>query len=111
MEEKPKQSTSVPQGIAGLLTYFIPFVGGLIFLFLEKESRLVRFHAVQSILLWIFFIILSAIFSWMPLLNVLLWIFILVVWLFIMYQALIERMYELPFIGRIARRQAFGEEE
>ena len=111
MEEKQKQTTSVPPGIAGLLTYFIPFFGGLLFLFLEKENRLVRFHAVQSILLWIFFIVITAIFSWILFLNVLIYIFILIVWVFIMYQALMERMYELPVIGKVARRQVFEKEE
>ena len=28
-----------------------------------------------------------------------------------MYQALMERQFELPVIGRIAKRQAFGESE
>ena len=108
MNGKPKQSTSVPPGIAGLITYFAPLFGGLLFLFLERENKLVRFHAVQSILLWIFFILISAIFSWIPGLNVLLWLFILIVWIFMMYQALMERQFELPVIGPIARRQVFG---
>ena len=111
MEEKQKQTTSVPPGVAGLLTYFIPFFGGLLFLFLEKENRLVRFHAVQSILLWIFFVVISAIFSWIPLLNILLYLFVLIVWVFVMYQALMERMYELPVIGKFARHQVFGKDK
>ena len=109
MSDKPKQSTTVPQGIAGLICYFAPFFGGLLFLFLERENKLVRFHAVQSILLWAFFVVISAIFSWIPGLNVLLWLFILIVWIFVMYQALMERQFELPLIGQLARRQVFGE--
>ena len=104
MKEKPRQSTSVPQGVASLITYFVPLFGGLLFLFLEKENKLVRFHSVQSILLWIFFIIISAVFGWIPGINV-------IVWIFIMYQALLERNFELPIIGPIARRQVFGSEE
>ena len=111
MNEKPNQSTPVPQGVAGLICYFAPFFGGLLFLFLEQENRPVRFHAVQSILLWVFFIVISGIFSWIPGLNVLIWLFILIVWVFMMYQALMERQFELPVIGRVARRQAFGEPE
>lgn len=111
MEDNKKQSTAVPPGIAGLLCYFVPFFGGLLFLFLEKESRIVRFHAVQSILLWIVFIVASAIFAWIPVINVLLYLLILIVWIFIMYQALMERMYELPVIGRVARGQVAGGDE
>lgn len=109
MSNKPGQSTSVPPGIAGLIAYFVPLFGGLLFLFLEKQSTLIRFHAVQSILLWVFFIVVSAVFGWIPGINVLVWIFIVVVWVFIMYQALMERSFELPLIGPIARRQVFGD--
>lgn len=111
MNENKSQSTSVPVGIASLLAYFIPFFGGLLFLFLEKKNRTIRFHAVQSILLWIFFVVISAIFFWIPVLNVLLWLFVLIVWIFIMYQALMEREYELPVIGGIARSQIGIKEE
>ena len=105
MNDENKYSTPVPRGLAGLLCYFIPFLGGLLFLFLEKESRLVRFHAVQSILLWACFTILAAILSLIPIINVILYLFVLIVWVFIMYQALMERMFELPLIGSIAMRQ------
>ncbi len=109
MNEKPKQSASVPQGVAGLIAYFVPIIGGLLFLFLERENKLLRFHAVQSILLWVFFCIIGLVFAIIPGLNVLIGLFILAVWIFMMYQALMERQFELPVIGRIARRQAFGE--
>lgn len=111
MTDTDKQTSSIPRGIAGLLAYFIPFFGGLFFLIIEKENRLIRFHAVQSILLWIVFIVLAAIFVWIPIINVLLTIIILAIWVFAMYQALMERMYELPIIGEISKRQAFGKEE
>lgn len=111
MTNTDKQTSSIPRGIAGILAYFIPFFGGLFFLIIEKENRLIRFHAVQSILLWVVFIVLAAIFGWIPIINILLIIIILAIWVFIMYQALMERMYELPVIGKIAKRQAFGKEE
>lgn len=111
MAEQKKQTTPVPVGIAGVLAYFIPVFGGLIFLFLEKENRLVRFHAVQSILLWIFFMIIAVFAGLIPFIGLILWLLMIVVWLFIMYQALMEREYKLPVIGKIARKQAFGSEE
>ncbi len=111
MAEKNKQTSSIPQGIAGLLAYFIPFFGGLFFLIIEKENKLIRFHAVQSILLWIVFVILAAILWWVPVINILLYLFILLVWIFMMYQALMERMFELPVIGDIAKRQTLGKGE
>lgn len=111
MAEEKKQTSSIPPGIAGLLSYFVPFAGGLIFLVLEKENRLIRFHAVQSILLWTVFIVLSIVLLWIPVINVLVGIVMLLIWIFMMYQALMERMFELPLIGDYARRQAFGPDE
>src|SRR5678809_492310 len=45
-----KSSTGLDENIAALLSYVFGWVSGLIFFLIEKESRLVRFHAMQSIL-------------------------------------------------------------
>jgi len=46
-----KSSTGLDENLAALLAYIAHFVSGLIFFFIEKDSRLVRFHAAQSIIL------------------------------------------------------------
>jgi uncharacterized membrane protein len=46
-----KSSTGLDENIAALLSYVATWVSGLIFFLIEKDSRLVRFHAMQSILL------------------------------------------------------------
>ena len=46
-----KSSTGLDENIAALLSYVFGWVSGLIFFLIEKDSRLVRFHAMQSILL------------------------------------------------------------
>ena len=46
-----KSSTGLDENIAALLSYVFGWVSGLIFFLMEKDSRLVRFHAMQSILL------------------------------------------------------------
>ena len=46
-----KSSTGLDENIASLLAYLFQFLGGLIFFLIEKDSRLVRFHAMQSMLL------------------------------------------------------------
>ncbi|MBN1164126.1 MAG: hypothetical protein JXB45_06085 [Candidatus Krumholzibacteriota bacterium] len=106
-----KDSSPIPLGIRCLLTYLIPFFGGLVFLFIERENRLIRFHAVQSILFWIFFSIYGVIINSViqfAFLRHLLQLLFLAVWVFVMYQALKERMYELPLVGDIVKQQAFG---
>jgi uncharacterized membrane protein len=46
-----KSSTGLDENVAALLAYVATWVSGLIFFLIEKDSRLVRFHAMQSILL------------------------------------------------------------
>jgi len=53
-----KSSTGLDENIAALLSYIFGWVSGLIFFLMEKDSRLVRFHAMQSILLNVLAIVL-----------------------------------------------------
>ena len=46
-----KSSTGLDENIAALLSYIFGWVSGLVFFLIEKDSRLVRFHAMQSLLL------------------------------------------------------------
>jgi uncharacterized membrane protein len=46
-----KSSTGLDENVAALLSYVFGWISGLVFLLIEKDSRLVRFHAVQSIIL------------------------------------------------------------
>ena len=57
-----KTSIGMEENIAGLLCYLLIWVTGIIFFFLEKENKTVKFHALQSIL------------TFLPL-NILIWIF------------------------------------
>src|SRR3954447_25021680 len=45
-----KSSTGLEENVAALLSYVFGWVSGLIFFLIEKDSRLVRFHAMQSLL-------------------------------------------------------------
>jgi uncharacterized membrane protein len=65
-----KSSTGLDENIASLLSYIFGWLGGLIFFLIEKDSRLVRFHAMQSILLNVLFGVLA----------VVLWIVLMILW-------------------------------
>lgn len=67
-----KSSTGLDENVAALLSYIFGWLSGLIFFLIEKDSRLVRFHAMQSLLLsgggfvilialWIFIVLSSLI--------------------------------------------------
>jgi uncharacterized membrane protein len=48
-----KSSTGLDENIAALLSYVMTWLTGLIFFLIEKDSRLVRFHAMQALILGI----------------------------------------------------------
>ena len=122
-----KSSTGLDENIAALLSYIFGWVSGLIFFLIEKDSRLVRFHAMQSILLnvsigvlafvvWIVVFILLIIVSQISdalstivgLLMTLIWLAfsvgILIAWVLCLVKAYQGQYYKLPIIGNFAEK-------
>jgi uncharacterized membrane protein len=101
----------VPLSIACLLSYFVPVIGGVFFLFAENRNRLIRFHAVQSILFSVFFGICIALASIIgsSFLNRTVGIIFILYWAYAMHEALKCRLRRLPVIGDIAFREIYGE--
>nr|WP_296979281.1 hypothetical protein [Thermobacillus sp. ZCTH02-B1] len=105
-----RSSTGLEVRIAAMLCYALGFVSGLIFLAVEKNSRFVKFHALQSTLLFGSLFIINVAFSFIPLigwlLNLLLVPLSFVCWIACMLLALQERKFMVPFIGPIADRES-----
>jgi uncharacterized membrane protein len=64
-----KSSTGLDENIAALLSYIFGWVSGLIFFLIEKDSRLVRFHAMQSIITFGGLSALSIVLTWVPIIG------------------------------------------
>ena len=122
-----KSSTGLDENIAALLSYVFGWVSGLIFFLIEKDSRLVRFHAMQSLLfnvliaivaiaLWVVFAILWLIASQGPgvlsmllgLVGTLVWLVlgigILIGWIMCLIKAYGRQYFKLPIIGNFAEK-------
>jgi uncharacterized membrane protein len=122
-----KSSTGLDENIAALLSYVFGWVSGLIFFLIEKDSRLVRFHAMQSLLfnvlvavvgigLWIVlfvvFMIVSqvsgALATILSLLSLLIWgVFILAIlagFILCLVKAFQGQYFKLPVIGNFAEK-------
>jgi len=72
-------STGLSQETSLILAYLLVWVGGIVFLLLEKKNRFVRFHAMQSTIYSLFLtasVILLSILSFIPLLGFLIAIII-----------------------------------
>ncbi len=95
-----KSSTGLEENIAALLSYVAGWVTGLIFFLIEKDSRFVKFHAMQSIITFVAVFILS----WIPFLNIVVGILALVLWILLMVKAYQGEKFKLPVIGDLAEK-------
>ena len=90
---------------AGLLCYLFGWVTGLIFFLLERQSRFVRFHAMQSILFFGILSILEGVFSYLPLFGAIgsaLGLVMFIGWIVMMVKAHRGQYYKLPLFGDLA---------
>ena len=102
-----KTSTGFDANVAAARSYLVGFVTGVIFLLVEKENRFVRFHAMQSTLLFIGIVLVDILLQIVPLLGALLVVFIVIplsafLWLFMMFKAYQGEEYKLPLVGQMA---------
>jgi len=110
IEITEKTSTGIKPNVAGLLCYLVGWITGLIFLLIEKESKFVRFHAIQSISIYVVLFVVYLIFMFIPviglIIDILLGIGMFVLWILLMYKAYEGEKFKLPFIGDFAEKQA-----
>ena len=104
-EEKmaEKAGTGLPKNTAAALTYVLGWVTGIVFLLIEKDP-FVRFHAMQSIVVFGILMILMfvPIIGWM--LSPVLWIVGFVLWLVLIFKAYQGEEFKLPFVGDQAKK-------
>ena len=122
-----KSSTGLDENVAALLSYIFGWLSGLIFFLMEKDSRLVKFHAMQSILLnvaalvlgfvlwfvWVFGVIVSASINEtlgslvglvLGLLVFVFWIGLLIAVVLCLVKAYQKQYFKLPVIGNFAEK-------
>ena len=122
-----KSSTGLDENIAALLSYVFGWVSGLIFFLIEKDSRLVRFHAMQSLLfnvlvavvgiaLWIVLFVVfmiaaqisGTLATLLSLVSVLVWgVFLLGIlagFILCLVKAFQGQYFKLPVIGNLAEK-------
>ena len=102
MEEKERSSTGLEENVAGFLCYLLGFITGIFFLMVEKKSRFVKFHAMQSTITSLILFVILLIIGWIPILGGLVWILCLILWVVLMIKALQGKRYSLPIIGKMA---------
>ena len=71
MENKDLGTTSMglQPNLAALLSYILGIITGILFFVLEKDNKFVRFHAMQSIIVFGFLLVLNAILAVIPVIG------------------------------------------
>jgi uncharacterized membrane protein len=107
-------TASIDENVAGLLSYLVGWITGLIFLLIDKRP-FVKFHAAQSIAVnicifpcWIALWIIELVLAHIPIIGFLglimfpiFGLVIFAVWIFLMYKAYSHEKFKLPIIGDI----------
>jgi len=108
-----KSSTGLDANVAALFCYLFMFISGIIFYLIEKDNKFIRFHAMQSMVvfgglfalnlvnsLFLFFLpwpMRSAISGIIGLASVVLWVVLMV-------KAYQGEMFRVPLAGDIAEK-------
>ena len=102
------KGTGLKKNTAGALAYVLGPITGVIFLILEKDP-FVRFHAMQSIVVFVTLFVLQ----WVLGLTIILLILVplvgilgFVLWLMCIYKAWMGEEWEVPVLGKFARQLA-----
>lgn len=117
------EPSGLPPNVAACLACVFPLVGGLIFLSIEKKNAFVRYYAMQSIYFggasFVAYVVLHIVWWIMakvPLVGGLLswilsmiWVLVALLWvalyLVLIVKSISGKEWEIPYLGRLARRQ------
>lgn len=109
MSKENKTSLNIDENLAGALCYVLGLFTGLLFLFMEKKSNFIKFHAMQSIITFGGITVVVTAIGWFPIIGWLISILsvplTLVLWILLIVKAFQGENYKLPIIGDFAEEQ------
>ena len=105
-----KSSTGLDNNVAGLLCYAGGVISGIVFILIERESKFVRFHAMQSTIVFGIAWVANGVLGVIPVIG---WIFALIIgivwvilWIILMVKAFRGETYKLQWAGDLAENWA-----
>lgn len=97
-------STGLQENVASLLCYVLGWISGIVFLILEPKNTTIKFHAIQSIIVFGALSIINAILFWVPVLGWLIGVAIFVSWIILMVKAYQGGKWKYPIAGNFAEK-------
>jgi uncharacterized membrane protein len=105
--EPKKTATGLDENVAGLLCYVVWWVSGIIFLILEPQNKFVRFHSLQSIIVFGIITVAASILNWIPpfgWLGGIVGLIGIALWIVLMVKAYQGEKFKLPWAGNVAEK-------
>lgn len=102
-----KTAGGLDENLAAALAYALGWITGAAFLLVEPSNKFVRFHALQSVLVFgalsiAWFVAMAIPFlGWLVAFIVIPWVSVFL-WLFLMFKAYRGERFKLPFVGDVA---------
>ena len=108
-----KSSTGLDENVAGLLCYVLGWLTGLVFLLVEKDSEFVKFHAMQSLVVFLGITVLSIALGFIPyigwVISSIIGLIGLILWIVLMIKAYQGERWKVPVAGDFAEKNiAYG---
>lgn len=112
MAAQKSQLSPSDENIKGAGAYLLGPATGIALLLIEKKSDYVRFHAMQSTLVFGALLLLSVVLEIIPILGWLIAVLIspvfslvaFILWIFLMWKAFSGERYKLVYFGDLAER-------
>jgi len=102
-------TTKSNENMMAAASYLLGFVTGIIMLLIEKQSKFVRFHAMQSTLLFGGVFVANIALGFIPILGWLVGLFLsfatFIFWILCLWKAFQGEMYKVPYVGNMAEKQ------
>ncbi|MBM3251512.1 MAG: hypothetical protein FJZ11_01845 [Candidatus Omnitrophica bacterium] len=99
-----KTSMGLQPNIAALLSYVLGWITGLIFFLVEKNNKFVRFHALQSLILFGVLQLASIVLIFTIIGPVILGTISLALWLVLMITSYQGKKIKIPIVAELAEK-------
>lgn len=110
MPDTEKSTTGFDPNVAAALSYVLGWITGVVFLIVERDSPFVRFHAMQSTIVFLALSVLCILLQAIPILGMLIAVFLVipfsaVLWLVLLFKAYQGERFKVPVAGDMAEQR------
>jgi len=111
LPDTEKTASGLDPNVAAALSYALGWITGILFLLTEPANTFVRFHAMQSTIVFVALSLACVLLQTVPLLGMLIAVMLViplsaVLWLLLVFKAYQGERFKLPFAGDMAEKRA-----